>query len=149
MKKTIKKFIGIFCSMSLVVNIASCDYLDVVPLETVDYDDILKTQVDVLEYLYGCYGAIQGDEKITPLQKYSLRMASDEYVSGPTVDVAVQRKQWNQISGVTADDANTYKVPWDNYYDAIGYCNLFIRDVTSANIPDMTDADNEQYLGVA
>ena len=149
MKKTIKKFIGIFCSMSLVVNIASCDYLDVVPLETVDYDDILKTQVDVLEYLYGCYGAIQGDEKITPLQIYSLRMASDEYVSGPTVDVAFQRKQWNQISGVTADDANTYKVPWDNYYDAIGYCNLFIRDVTSANIPDMTDADKEQYLAEA
>ena len=149
MKKDFKtKFLEILCSIILSVNMVSCNYLDVMPLETVGYDDILKTQVDVLKYLYGCYGPMQGDEKVPPLQIYSLRFGSDECVAGPTVDVTFQRKQWNLISGVTADD-NNYKVPWDNYYDAIGYCNLFIRDVNNANIPDLSDVEKEQYLAEA
>ncbi len=147
MKTTLKnRFLGITMAMSLMISINSCSYLDVVPVETVDYDDLLVTPVDALEYLYGCYGPIQGDARVIPLHIFSLRYGSDEFVATTTTNSQFQRLQWNQISGVTAE---SYEVPWNNYYDAIGYCNLYIRDLTQATIPNLSSTDKEQYLAEA
>ena len=120
MKKTTRKNrIGILAASAvLAFNVASCDYLDVVPIETADVDDMLKTQVDALEYLYGCYGFVQGNGKgsatgydgkvngwwIAPLLYYTSRFASDEFVEvDQGVDVS-QLIQWNQVTGTNADE---------------------------------------------
>lgn len=162
MKKTTRKNrIGILAASAvLAFNVASCDYLDVVPIETADVDDMLKTQVDALEYLYGCYGFVQGNGKgsatgydgkvngwwIAPLLYYTSRFASDEFVEvDQGVDVS-QLIQWNQVTGTNADEKC---IPWNTYCDAIGYCNQFIRDLSAAEIEELNPADKTQYLAEA
>ena len=75
------KFYTLAASFALMAGVVSCDYLDVAPPETVDRDDILKTQVDALEYLYGCYGPIQSADLIRNFRPYNLRQGSDEWVA--------------------------------------------------------------------
>ena len=53
---------------------ASCEYLDVVPVETPDRDDMLTDPASALRYLYGCYGPIQNEK--TQKQRIQKRNAA-------------------------------------------------------------------------
>lgn len=128
----------------LLLALSSCNYLDVSPVETVDKDDILKTQVDALEYLYGCYGPLQFDGLINLYNPYQLRMGSDEFVALTPQNKNFQHYQWNTPSGT-----NTYDGPFCQYYDAIGYCNQFIEDMAEADIPELDSTDYKQYIAEA
>ena len=77
------KFYTLAASFALMAGVVSCDYLDVAPPETVDRDDILKTQVDALEYLYGCYGPIQSADLIRNFRPYRSRGIKARLCSSP------------------------------------------------------------------
>lgn len=126
-----KMYVAIASALLMPV-IVSCSYLDVSPAETVDKDDMLVTQVDALKYLYSCYGPIQCDNSIRAFRPFNLRQGSDEFVALAPQNTDWQRYQWDQPSG-----ANTYYGAFVNYYDAIGYCNQFIRDLSEAEIVEL------------
>ena len=130
-------------SAGFMLNLSSCSYLDVVPVETADRDDMLLTQQDALQYLYGCYGPLQRSNSI-PLNIFCLNYASDEFVAPAPNNQRFQRYQWNQISG-----SNVVMDNWGNYYDEIGYCNQFIADLEDAEIPELSELDKKQYIAEA
>ena len=138
------KFCTLAASALLLVGVVSCDYLDVAPPETVDRDDILKTQVDALEYLYSCYGPIQNATLIQNFRPYNLRQGSDEWVALSPQNCDAQRYQWNQPTGM-----NTYYGAFQEYYNSIGYCNMFIRDINEKVVPGLSDELKAQYIAEA
>ena len=138
------KFCTLAASALLLVGVVSCDYLDVAPPETVDRDDILKTQVDALEYLYSCYGPIQNAALIQNFRPYNLRQGSDEWVALSPQNCDAQRYQWNQPTGM-----NTYYGAFQEYYNSIGYCNMFIRDINEKVVPGLSDELKAQYIAEA
>lgn len=138
-----KMYVAIASALLMPV-IVSCSYLDVSPAETVDKDDILVTQVDALKYLYSCYGPIQNDDLIRVFRPFNLRQGSDEFVALAPQNADWQRYQWDQPSG-----ANTYYGAFISYYDAIGYCNQFIRDLSEAEIVELNPSDAAQYIAEA
>ena len=145
MKINTKSKLGVFAATAtIMLNLSSCSYLDVVPVETAGKEDMLLTQVDALEYLYGCYGPIQSDDAVKPLRIFDLNFASDEFVSTESNGNATQRFQWNQISGMDVQINH-----WQSYYDAIGYCNQFIKDLGEAEIPELSELDKKQYIAEA
>lgn len=131
-------------SASIVLGMASCSFLDVAPLETVDKNDMLQTHTDALEYLYGCYGAIQNDEMVKPLWYNHLQFGSDEVVAMAPQNKRFQFYQWNRANGA---DTNGWQ--FTGYYDAIGYCNQFIEDLGNTYIDDLDDATRAQYVAEA
>ena len=138
------KFYTLAASFALMAGVVSCDYLDVAPPETVDRDDILKTQVDALEYLYGCYGPIQSADLIRNFRPYNLRQGSDEWVALSPQNCDAQRYQWNQPTGM-----NTYYGAFQEYYNSIGYCNMFIRDINEKEVPGLSPETKAQYIAEA
>ena len=131
-------------SVGLVLGVASCSYLDVAPLETVDKDDMLQTHTDALEYLYGCYGAIQNDEMVKAFSRNHSHWGSDEVVALAPQNNRFQLYQWNRPNG---SDTNGWQ--FTSYYDAIGYCNQFIEDLAAVYIDDLDDAARAQYVAEA
>lgn len=140
------KLYTFIASALLAAGVTSCGYLDVAPPETVDRDDMLKTQVDALEYLYGCYGGVQQDYfACVNYRPYNLRQGSDEIIALSPQNKAFQRYQWNQLNPTTTV---SYDAPWNNLYSDIGYCNQFIRDMETYDVgldPDV----KAQYIAEA
>ncbi|MDD6436688.1 MAG: hypothetical protein PUG09_01295 [Prevotella sp.] len=92
MKKITKIYKSALVSVAL-LGFTSCNYLDVVPVETADIDDILTNESSVISQLYSCYSLLQGeaagyhtvdavdglgDECVLP-QEWNYRSSNEQY----------------------------------------------------------------------
>lgn len=134
---------GMVC-VALTLSFSACNYLDVVPVETADETDMLTDAQNAQRYLYGCYGTIQSD-KARVLQYSNTFMGSDEFVECTSVYDYFRYQQGDLVTG---GNAGQYGV-WNLYYDGIGYCNQFIRDMNAYKVYNLSNSDREQYLAEA
>ncbi len=137
----------ILLALTLLCTALSCDYLSVVPPEQVDLDDMITDNATALNHLYSCYGILQVGRRIFP-QTNVLVSGTDEFV---------QPQEWQNLASLVQFNAITPEwidVEWPNGYDwtrlytAIGYCNLFLKNMaeTKAEIDPVL---REQYIAEA
>lgn len=125
--------------------VESCSFLDVVPVETPGPEDFLLTSEDALQYLYGCYGTLI-DKNVKVLSYNTLAMGSDEFVGCETVYDNFRRQQCNQITGL---NVASHGGVWGVYCKGIGYCNKFMDDLASTDVPELTVEDRTTYIAEA
>lgn len=122
----------------------SCDYLDVVPTEQADIKDMMTNEQSTFKYLYGCYGYIQAmnDQKIFPLSYETIDCGgTDETVRPEVWQNPSSLYQWNSVSPSSGQSNGL----WNYTYEAIGYCNQFIKDMNDYN-PKIDEATKKNYL---
>lgn len=135
---------SLVAGLAILSGMTSCSYLDVVPVETPDRDDMLTDPASALRYLYGCYGPIQ-NEKTQKMRYSNYHFGSDEFVECVSVYDDFRRFQGNQITG---HNAALYGV-WNDLINGIGYCNQFLSDISHAEIPNFDMRDRSQYIAEA
>lgn len=137
-------------ALALVFTVLSCDYLSVVPPEQADLDDMITDNDSALEHLYSCYGILQEDIRLFP---------DFTSIDGGGTDESVSPQEWGHLGSlvkynmltpeyITATGLATNRYPWTNCYNALGYCNLFLKnmDETDAYIdPEL----RQQYIAEA
>ncbi len=142
-----KKFLY---TVALIACAVSCDYLSVVPPEQPDLDDMITDNATALNHLYSCYGYLQEEIRIFP---------DFTSIDGGGTDESVAPQEWGHLGSlvkynmltpeyITATGLATNRYPWTNCYNAIGYCNLFLKNMeeTKAEIdPEL----RQQYLAEA
>lgn len=139
--KNIKIALRILLAAALAL--PSCNYLDVVPPEQADLDDMMKDNNAVINNLYSCYGYIQNNG-LSPMSYSRISGGgADEVVCPQEWGNLGQMAQWNSITPSTINNNNSY--PWFACYNAIGYCNQFLKQLDELN-PDITAAEKQQYV---
>lgn len=131
-------------ALALATGTASCDYLDVVPVETPDRDDMLTDASSALRYLYGCYGPIQ-NEKTQRMRISNYHFGSDEFVECVSVYDNFRRFQGDQITGANASAYGN----WNDYINGIGYCNQFLSDISNYEVSNLNLNEKSQYIAEA
>ena len=119
--------------------LSSCEYLDVLPPEIAEEDDTMKDKNAVEAYLGSCYQAAQK----LPNGYTSYETSTDELVSPEGWGQDMQQAQWNQFS---ATNAPSY---WNDYYDAIGQTNHFLKNLDEIAPVDVTNENRVQYRAEA
>lgn len=140
--KEIKNLIRKCWFISLVMYccvLVSCDYLDVVPPETADLDDVMRDKEDALAYLYSCYSATRYSQACNNLG--CVESSTDEFVNPVLWARLNQWVSWNQLSGTTVSNWDPVDLPWKTSYDAIGYCHLFLKTLEEQKPFGVTDTD--------
>ena len=137
MKKNIKTRITVIAA-SLLIGVSSCNYLEVVPIEQPDLDDMMVDSRSTLEYLYSCYGYMQNVANITPLKYSGIEGGTDEFVVPQTLNEMSSAVQYNNITPVNAFSLKNH-YPWRVLYEAIGYCNQFLSSIKE-NAPEEVTA---------
>jgi hypothetical protein len=120
----------------------SCDYLDVVPPEQANTDDMMIDDQTTLRNLYACYGYLQNGGADLPFAATIDGTGSDEAVMPQEWQRFGSRVQWNAITPSSINEDNNY--PWVVWYNAIGYCNQFLKLIEENN-PTLNPNDKEQY----
>lgn len=118
----------------LMTCVVSCNYLDVVPPETVDFDDTMKDEDAALDFLYSCYAGVPTG---TIFKTYISSV--DEYVIPQKWDYECLTMAEGLITA-----SNTIG-PWESAYDNIGQCNLFLKQLTELNPRDVTEQQKKQW----
>ena len=140
----------ILFAIAVLLSVFSCDYLSVVPPEQADLDDMITDNATALNHLYGCYGFLQEDIRIFP---------DFTSIDGGGTDECVAPQEWGHLGSlvkynmltpeyISQTELATNRYPWTNCYNAIGYCNLFLKnmDETTADIdPEL----RQQYMAEA
>lgn len=140
----------ILLASALLCSVLSCDYLSVIPPEQADLDDLITDNATALNHLYGCYGYIQEEIRLFP---------DFTSIDGGGTDESVAPQEWGHLGSlvkynmltpeyITATGLATNRYPWTNCYNAIGYCNLFLKNMeeTTAEIDPQL---RQQYVAEA
>lgn len=147
MKKNIKTRITVIAA-SLLIGVSSCNYLEVVPIEQPDLDDMMVDSRSTLEYLYSCYGYMQNVANITPLKYSGIEGGTDEFVVPQTLNEMSSAVQYNNITPVNAFSLKNH-YPWRVLYEAIGYCNQFLSSIKENAPEEVTAQEKSQYIAEA
>lgn len=130
--------------MLSVIILSSCNYLDVAPVETASFKDVMKDRSSIIDFLYSCYSGIpSASEYDTPWKLYY--SSADEYALPPLYGKAAQVMAWGEISSTNT----AWGLPWTECYDRIGYCHLFIKALNEycPNDSNITESDKTRWKG--
>ena len=147
MKKNIKTRITVIAA-SLLIGVSSCNYLEVVPIEQPDLDDMMVDSRSTLEYLYSCYGYMQNVANISPLRYNGIEGGADEFVVPQTLNEMSSAAQYNNITPVNAYSLKDH-YPWRGLYESIGYCNQFLNSIKTNCPEEVTPQERLQYIAEA
>ena len=147
MKKNIKTGISAIVA-SLLIGVSSCNYLEVVPIEQPDLDDMMVDSRSTLEYLYSCYGYMQNVANISPLRYNGIEGGADEFVVPQTLNEMSSAAQYNNITPVNAYSLKDH-YPWRGLYESIGYCNQFLNSIKTNCPEEVTPQERLQYIAEA
>ena len=126
-----------------IASFGSCNYLDVVPVEQADTKDMMIDNATTLNNLYACYGYLQnGGQDLADYWSID-GGGTDETVRPQEWQTFSSRAQWNAITPSSINTDKTY--PWNIWYNAIGYCNQFLKLIEENN-PTLNPNDKEQYI---
>ncbi len=132
-------FVQLLTAGLLIAGISSCNYLEVVPVETVDEDDMLKTKTDAIHYLYSCYSSVaqyNGYNNIGGVET-SVDETVNPYLWGRTG----QQASWNTLSATYTSNWSVYDLPWSLVYTGIGQCYQFIKRLDETDPLEVTAED--------
>lgn len=116
-----------------IASMVSCSYLDVIPTEQPGLDDTMSDANAVRDFLYSCYGKVEGTGQLEDV-------TTDEVVISDMIGSHAQRMSWNQIDGSTASAWE-----WKSWYDGIGQCNLFKKQLAESNPLGVTPEMKVEY----
>lgn len=137
----------ILLTIVLACSALSCDYLSVVPPEQVDLDDMITDNTTALNHLYSCYGILQVGRRIFP-QTNVLGSGTDEFVQPQEWQNLASIVQYNAITPEWIDSEWPNGYDWTRLYTAIGYCNLFLKNMAETKA-DLDPELREQYIAEA
>lgn len=137
MKINIRRILSAFA----VIAVASCRYLDVVPPEQPDLDDMMVDEATTTKMLYSCYSYAQNNASMQ--LSSNLDMRADEYVTPQEWENYGSKVQWGAITPSSINGDNGYV--WKIWYDGIGYCNLFLKLIDEHN-PQLNPNMREQFI---
>ncbi len=132
-----KKIISrITCILLSVCTFASCNYLDVVPVEQVTAGDTMKDRETALGFLYSCYRTVGTS---CPFSYKATEASTDEYTQSLSWAEHGQTVSWNRLS------AKNLGGHWKACYDFIGHCHLFLRELERTHPRGATEEDKTQW----
>lgn len=136
MKKNIYAFIIIVAGLT----ITSCsDYLDQVPDDVINIDDVFAKRTDVEKYLANVYSYIPEEERVN-------QNASG---IGDELDITFAEYDETYINKGDMTPSKGYRQSWSNYYKGIRSASIFIEKIDECQDPDMTQALKTQYKAEA
>ncbi len=122
--------------------LTSCSYLDVVPPEQPDLDDMLRDEASTVRMLYSCYSYAQAPQLMQ--MAYCMEMGGDDAIVAPQEwENGGSKVQWNAVTPSSINSNTTYI--WEICYNGIGYCNLFLK-LIDEHKPDINPNSREQYI---
>lgn len=121
-----------------VVTFASCNYLDIVPPETPDFDDTMKDRDATLGFLYSCYTGIPSIYFDWLCRYYD---ASDEFVKPQLYGHREQYINYNQMTPSSHAEFG----PWVDCYNNLGQCHLFMKYIDVLQPVNVTQTDKERW----
>ena len=125
------------------LSLNACDYLEVIPVEQANMGDMMTDDESTRAMLYSCYGYLQNcGADLTNYYAFDFS-GTDETVLPQEWGTAGSRVQWNAITPSSINEENNY--PWEVWYNAIGYCNLFLKLIEENN-PVLNRDNKERYI---
>lgn len=123
--------------------LASCNYLDVIPPATADYDDTMKDANKTLDFLYTCYGGVP---RCDPFYFKSFERGTDEEAFPRTYGYRMQTIQWGTVAPSSNDSGEDI---WQSCYNFLGYTHEFLNQLDRLQPANLTDEDRRQYKAEA
>lgn len=125
----------------------SCNYLDVIPPAQADFDDTMKDQNAVENFLFTCYGYVP---RIQPYDFNAFEQSADEIIAPKAWNDFQQQVAWGSISPSTymtwGNGSNTDDFGfWISGYNWIGYVHHFLSLIDELQPVGVTQDDKEQY----
>ena len=137
-------------SYSMTLLFASCsDFLDIVPDNVLQYEDLFITRKRAYNALVTCYLGLPFDERI----RQPLTLGDEWAIVNPVTDVTRNDIMGTSIMRNNQSATNTLMSTWTghntffNMWNVIRDCDLFIRHVDL--IPDMTAEDKADWKAQA
>lgn len=145
--------IGFLLTVSLAF--AGCNYLEIVPDNTVEVGSLFENKDKALNALSTCYRYIPNQEKL----HQSMSLAGDEWVG--RLDAEVADARWNTRGEKLMRGWNNSNDPILNYwsggggvegssrvrlglYQGIRVCNIFLENIE--NVPDATPEEKRDWI---
>ena len=143
-----KSKIFLICFLGIALLFSRCDYLEIVPDNTVEVGSLFENRDKALNALSTCYRYMPNYEKL----HYSMSLAGDEWVGRLDASYAEDRGQtrgekimrgWNNSN----DPIFNY---WaggggvNSLYEGIRVCNIFLENIE--NVPDLTPREREDWI---
>ena len=142
------KIIAISLIISLSTILTKCDYLDIIPDNTIEVGSLFENRDKALSALSTCYSYMPNFEKLHE----SMSLAGDEWLGRLDADHGESRslqrgmqlmRGWNNSN----DPILNY---WGNgggatgLYRGIRVCNVFFENID--NVPDLTSAERNDWV---
>lgn len=123
--------------------ITSCNYLDVIPPEQPDLEDLMKDEERTLNFLYSCYGYVP---KSHPFDYRAFEQSVDELVAPVEYSTYQQQVAWGTISPTYynswgGDEMNI----WTPSYNYIGYVHHFLSLIDVLQPIGVTEEQKNEY----
>lgn len=135
------------CILSISLFLSGCDYLDIVPDNTVEVGSLFENRDKALNALSTCYRYMPNYEKIHT----SMSLAGDEWIGRLDSDYAGNRdinrgikimrgfnSSNNPILGYWAGGGGA-----NSLYEGIRVCNIFFQNID--NVPDLTPREKQDW----
>lgn len=142
------KITAISFIIGLSLLLTNCNYLDIVPDNTVEVGSLFENRDMAITALSTCYRYMPNYEKLHE----SMSLAGDEWVARLDADVANAR--WNTRGEKLMRGWNNSNNPILNYwaggegaqslYEGIRICNIFFQNIE--NVPDLTPQEREDWI---
>ena len=132
----------------LIASVSSCNYLDIVPDNTVQITSIFENRDKAYGALAGCYSFLPNPS----YDRRTLALAGGEYSTIYTSSYVndTEFAQGEKIilgqNSTTAPFFDYWSTWHNNYrplYQGIRYCNMFLENINS--VPDMSQADKSDW----
>lgn len=120
--------------------LTSCSYLDVIPPEQPEASDTMKDENSSLGFLYSCYIAV---DKSAPFPYNTFEQSVDEAVAPPLWGERSQKTAWNLWS------ASNPGGNWDECYNFIGQCHMFLQQLELNNPVGVTPEKKDRWRAEA
>ncbi|MDD4399916.1 MAG: RagB/SusD family nutrient uptake outer membrane protein [Dysgonamonadaceae bacterium] len=143
-----KSKIFLVCLLGITLLFSRCDYLEIVPDNTVEVGSLFENRDKALNALSTCYRYMPNFEKL----HQSMSLAGDEWVGRLDASYAEDRnidrgeklmRGWNNSN----DPIFNY---WaggggvNSLYEGIRVCNIFLENIE--NVPDLTPREREDWI---
>ena len=121
----------------------ACNYLDVVPPETADFDDTMRDKDDAIGFLYSCYSGTNYSAPCNNLG--ALESSTDEFVNPLLWGYLGQQVSWDQLSSTYVSNWGPAALPWNSCYDYLGHCHLFVKTLDELNPVGVSLNDRQRW----
>lgn len=142
------KIIVISFIVGLAATFTGCNFLDIVPDNTVEVGSLFENRDKALSALSTCYRYLPNHEKLHE----SMSLAGDEWIG--RLDAEVADVRWNTRGEKIMRGWNNSSDPILNYwsggggatslYQGIRVCNIFFENIE--NVPDITPAERLDWI---